>query len=197
MTILREIINVEDMTLRRQVLEVLAQERDVYAQRRLLEGLQDPSKALVAPETAIQLLGYDVHAEYFPILREIVRKSRSSAAKLEAVRLLAADPASRELLTDILNDKKQSKAIRRASAIALQALAPEAFEEQARRIVLDDDESDDLRAASISALAHFKGKESLSQDSELNAQVEHLSKQSSSKEVGRSATTYISKQIGE
>lgn len=193
MDVLREIINAEDLTLRQQVLEVLAQERDEYAQRRLLEGLQDPSKALVPPEKAIQLLGYDVHAEYFPVLRELVKKPPSAAAKREAVRLLAADPASRDLLADILTDKKQSPEMRRISAISLQALAPEAFEEHARRIVLDDDERDDLRATSLSALANFKGQEALSQDTELSDQVERLQKRSSSKQLGSAAAQFISK----
>jgi hypothetical protein len=194
MALLRELINAEDLTLRQRVLEILAQEMDEYAQRRLLEGLEDPSKALLPPEKAIQLLGYDVHAEHFPILRQMVMKPPSAAAKQEAIRLLAADPASQDLLAGILHDKKQSQATRRASALALQALSPQAFQEHARRIVLDEDENSDLRATSISALAHTMGQEALSQDTELTEKVERLQKHSSSKEVKRSAASYMSKE---
>lgn len=193
MALLRELVDDEDATLRERVLEVLAQQKDGYAQKRLMEGLQDPSKALVAPERAIRFLGHDVHAEYFPILKEVIKKPPSAAAKREAVRLLAADPSSRDMLVDMLTDKKQSRQVREASAIALQALAPEVFEEQARRIVLDSDEHRDLQALSINALAHFKGQEALSKDAELHEQIEQLHKESSSKKVRSSAARYISK----
>ena len=41
-----------------------------------------------------------------------------------------------------------------AGAVALQSLDPEEFERQARRIVLDDDEDDQLRALSLNALTY-------------------------------------------
>jgi hypothetical protein len=44
---LRTVIDDRNASLREQALEILAQERDEYAQRRLLEGLEDPSQALV------------------------------------------------------------------------------------------------------------------------------------------------------
>lgn len=193
---LRGMVDVEDATLRQRVLEVLAQMKDEYVQRRLLEGLQDPSKALVPPDKAIQLLGYDVHADYFPTLREIARKPPSAAAQREAVRMLAADPESRELLTDILNDKKKNKELRRISAISLQSLAPQTFKEHARKIVLDEDEDDDLLATSIGALAQSEGPEALSQDTEVSERVEQLHKGSASKAVEQSAARYIAKKNG-
>jgi HEAT repeat protein len=83
---LRTVIDDRNASLREQALEILAQERDEYAQRRLLEGLEDPSQALVPPERAIQMLGYDIHAEHYPILREMVSNPPSPEAKREAVR---------------------------------------------------------------------------------------------------------------
>jgi HEAT repeat protein len=192
---LREIIDAEDSTLRERALEILAQERDEYAQRRLLEGLQDPEKALVPPVRALQLLSYDIHAEHFPILREIVNKPPSAGARREALRLLAADPASREMLASVLNDKGESSEARKVSAVALQSVAPKQFEEHARQIVMDEDEDDaDLRATSIAALTQSTSQEALKQDTELSERVENLGKHSRSKEVGRSAARFISKQ---
>jgi HEAT repeat protein len=191
---LREIIDDEDTTLREQALEVLAQEKDEYAQRRLLEGLEDPSKALVPPAKAIQLLGYDVHTEYYPILRDIVKKPPSAKAKQEAVRLLAGDPGSKAMLADILNDKSETSKVRNISAIALQSLAPDEFQEQAKRIVLDDDEDDNLRATSINALTHFADPNTLSQDADLTKHVEQLQEKSSSKQLKSAATRYVAQQ---
>ena len=188
---LRGVIDSEDTSLRELALETLAQEKDEYVQRRLLEGLRDPSRALVPPEKAIQLLGYDVHAEHYPILKEIVQNPPSATAKQEAIRLLAADPSSKELLMDLLRDKKQSRKVRSISATSLQSLAPAEFEAQAREIVLDESEDDALRAASLSALTHFADQEALSEDDELTEQAERLLERAPKKQVGRAAAKYL------
>ncbi len=62
---LRAIADDPDPELRQRVLGILAREKDGFAQKKLLEGLEDPEKALVPPEKALQLLGYDVHAEAY------------------------------------------------------------------------------------------------------------------------------------
>jgi hypothetical protein len=194
---LREAIDTEDASLRDLALETLAQEKDEYVQRRLLEGLKDPSRALVPPAKAIQLLGYDIHAEHYPILKEIVEKPPSAGARQEAIRLLAADPSSTELLAGILRDKGESRKVRSISATALQSLAPSEFEEHARQIVTDESEDDVLRATCLSALTHFGDQEALSQDTELNKHVEGLQQRAPSKQVGRAAAKYLAEQSKE
>jgi HEAT repeat protein len=191
---LRAVIDDQDSSLREQALEILAQDKDEYAQRRLLEGLEDPSEALLPPGKAVQLLGYDIHAEHYPILRDMVQNPPSPEAKQEAVRLLASDPTSKELLADILKDKDERREVRNASASALQSLAPVEFEEQAKQIVLDDDEYDDLRATAINALTLFADPEALSQDAELTRRVEELRDASPSEKVASTADRFLSKQ---
>lgn len=191
---LRSVIEDQDASLREQAFEILAQEKDEYAQRRLLEGLEDPSQALIPPEMAVQLLGYDIHAEHYPVLREMVQNPPSPVAKQEAVRLLATDPTSKDLLTELLRNKAESREVRNVSAAALQSLAPAEFDEQAKQIVLDDDEYDDLRATAINALTHFGDQEALSQDAELTRRVEQLREHSPSEQVERSAAQYIARQ---
>jgi hypothetical protein len=159
-----------------------------------LEGLEDASQALVPPERAVQLLGYDVHAEHYPILRDMVQNPPSPEAKREAVRLLASDPTSKELLINVLTDKDEDREVRTASASALLALAPAEFEEQAKQIVLDDEEDDELRATSITALTHLANQEALSQDAELTGRVEQLRDQSPSNEVASAAVKFLSRQ---
>src|SRR5262249_42950967 len=139
---LRSIIDDPDAELRRRAIGILAREKDEYVQRRLIDGLEGRSEALVPTEKAIQYLGYDVHAEYFPLLRRIVEDPPNPEARTEAVRLLAADPSSTDLLLTIFSDKGESPDVRKISAIGLHSAAPHRFEEQARRIVLDDDEDD-------------------------------------------------------
>jgi hypothetical protein len=193
LAVLRSLIDDADAKLRQRAMEVLASEKDEYLQRRLIEGLQDPAKALIPPEKAIQLLGYDIHAEHYPFLREMINNPPNAAAKQEAVRLLAADPTSKDLLADILMDKGEDREVRKISAVALQSLAPAEFEDHAKQIVLDDDEDDDLRATSMSALDHFADQESLRQDSVFNEAVEQLQERPKSKELERVVDKYVEK----
>src|SRR3954468_4173432 len=69
MAALREVATYPDPELRQRVLGLLAREKDGFAQKKLLAGLQNPEKALVPPEKALQLLSYDVHAEAYKIAR--------------------------------------------------------------------------------------------------------------------------------
>jgi hypothetical protein len=190
---LRSIIDDPDARLRHRAIGILAREKDEYVQRRLIDGLEGRSEALAPTEKAIQYLGYDVHAEYFPLLRRIVEQPPTPAARTEAVRLLAADPSSTDLLLTILGNKRESPDVRRISAIGLQSAAPGQFEEQARRIVLDDDEDDQLQAMSITALTHFANPEALSRDDELTGRIEHLRTESPSREVKQATVGYLSK----
>jgi HEAT repeat protein len=191
---LRTVAEDSDASLREQALEILAQRKDEYCQRRLLEGLEDPSRALVSPEKAIQLLGYDIHAEHYPILRDMVQNPPSPEAKEEAVRLLAGDPASKGLLEDLLSNRDETREVRNASAAALQSMDPEEFERQAREIALAEDEYDDIRATAINALTLFGDQEALDQDAELIGRVEQLREEAPSEEVERSADRFLRKQ---
>lgn len=190
---LRSIIEDPDAQLRRRAIGILAREKDEYVQRRLIEGLEQRSRALVPAAKAIQFLGYDVHAEYFPLLRRIIEQPPSRAAKREAVRLLSADPASSDLLVTILNDKHEDAEVRKTAAVALQSLAPDRFEAQARRIVLDDDEDDELRAVSISALTQFANPAALRQDDQLNRRIGQLRAESGSPQVQQATAGYLAK----
>jgi hypothetical protein len=193
---LRSVVDDPDRTLRQQAMGILAREKDEYVQRRLLEGLEDRSKALIPPAKAIQLLSYDIHAEHYPILRQIVQQPPNRAAKKEAVSLLAADTASKDLLIDILKDKGESSEIRTISAIALQSLAPTEFEGLAEAIALDNSEDNALRAACINALAHFANPAVLSEESPLSERIEQLSKQTNSRYLKQAMRSYMAQRKG-
>ncbi len=122
---LRKVADDPDPELRQRVLGILAREKDGFAQKKLLEGLKNPDKALVPPEKALQLLSYDVHAEAYSAARAIVSKPPNDDARREALRLLAADATSAPLFEKLLRDKNELREIRQISASALHALKPE------------------------------------------------------------------------
>ena len=143
-----------DAGFRTSALDLLALDHDPYAQQLLLDGLRQPRSALVKPVQAIRMLGYDVHAEHYPVLRNIVETSKQEPLRREALRLLAADSGSRALMRRIATDRGEDKEARATAAVALQSLAPRDFAQVAKTVVLDDDDDDDVRATVISAITH-------------------------------------------
>lgn len=189
---LREVAADPDPEIRQRVLGILAREKDGFAQKKLLEGLQNPEKALVPPEKALQLLSYDVHAESYSAARAIVSKPPNDDAKREALRLLAADATAAPMFEKILRDKEESAENRQISASALQALRPEKLQAHAREMLLDTSEYDDIQATSLTALTQFGDDAAVANDEALLKSVDRLSDKASTR-VKQSARRLLSK----
>ena len=172
---LRKIADDPNPQLRESALGLLARRKDGSAQKKLLDGLKDPAKALVSPETALQLLSYDPHAEGYAAARKILDNPPSDDSRREALRLLAADAKSAPLFEKLLRDKGESPAIRRLAASAVHAINPQKLQEHARALVLDPTEEDDIRAVSLTALTYFGDNEAVATDEALKNQVNRLS----------------------
>jgi hypothetical protein len=156
---LRKVADDPDPELRQRVLGILMREKDGYAQKKLLDGLKAPAKALLPPEKALQLLSYDVHADAYKVARTIVDKPPNDDARREALRLLAADAKAAPLFEKVLRDKKELRENRQIAASALHALKPELLAKHARAILLDKSDFDDIKATSLTALTQFGGAE--------------------------------------
>src|SRR5262249_54097887 len=151
---LRAVAEDADPELRQRALGVLAREKDGFAQKKLIAGLKDPDQALVPPEKALQLLGYDVHADAYALAREIVAKPPRPVAKQEALRLLSSDPKSASLLERVLRDKNEPVEARQICAAGLHVINPPKYQEQARELLLDKDENPDIQSMSLTALTY-------------------------------------------
>lgn len=189
---LRAVATDPDPELRQRVLGLLAREQDGFAQKKLLEGLKNPEKALVPPEKALQLLSYDVHADAYKVARDIINKPPNTAAKREALRLLAADATSAPVFEKILRDKDEEPELRQISASALHSLKPDKLQEYARDIVLDKSDQDDIRATSLTALTQFGDETAIANDSALLKSVGRLSDKAPAK-VKKNARQFLSK----
>lgn len=140
--------------MRVAALEILALRKDARAHELLIAGLQGQIKPLVPPVKALQFIGYDVHSQVYPLLRDLARNPKSSKlVKRTALRLLAADSDSLDIFRTIVADKNSDKASRMTSVVALQSLAPAEFDRLATAIVLDDNDDGDVRASVITAAA--------------------------------------------
>lgn len=191
---LRKIAADQDAELRERVLGILAREKDGFAQKKLLDGLQHPEKALVEPEKALQLLSYDVHAEAYPVARRIAKHPPNPIAKREALRLLAADATAVPIFEKVLRDKGEPLEIRQVSAAALQALKPETLQAYARKAVLDSSEQDDIHATCLTALTQFGQADKVLKDKALLKRVGRLSGARSPK-LKQSARQFLKKYL--
>jgi HEAT repeat protein len=151
---LKQVMDDPDEQLRERSVEILAVQKDVDLQRRLIEGLRDESVAIVPPQRSVELLGYDPKPDYFDVLRDVVQAHADPGTRREAIRLLATDQGSRELIDGVVRDKEEPVALREAGAAALQAMAPQEFEQTAQDIVMDDDDDDELRAVVLAKLSY-------------------------------------------
>ncbi len=189
---LRQVAEDRDPELRQRVLGMLMREKDGFAQKKLLEGLHDPDKALVPPEKALQLLGYDVHADAYEVARAIVRKPPNEAARREALRLLGADATAAPLFEKLLLDKDELREIRQIAASALYALQPDRMQKHARDILLDKSDYDDIKATSLSALTQLDDK-TLSEDKALMKSVDRFSTGKTTPRYKQTARRFLSK----
>ena len=153
-TALRTATGSELAELREQAMDLLALNHDPYVQEMLVEGLRHPETAIVEPAKALRMLGYDVHAEHYQLLHEIVDTSRQPQLRRMALKLLAADSGAKDTFARIAADRSDDPVARSTSAVALQALAPQEFDSLAKTVVADDDDNDDVRATMLTALTH-------------------------------------------
>jgi hypothetical protein len=179
--------------LREGALEVLAAEKDHDAQALLRRGLREPQSALVPPTKALQLLSYDDHANIADLALDIFRATADLGVQEAALRVLATDPKSQDLFEQLLQDKKQPLSLRTLSATGLHFLNPQKFADVARKIVLDDSDSEDIRATCLGALAGAPDHHALQSDSGFLDRVRELSADSTLKNLSTAARRMIAK----
>lgn len=164
--------------MRERAISYLAQNKDEYIHRKLIDGIKDPAKALVSEEKAINLLGYDIHAGIYPVLKNVIEKSSNSDARVEAIHLIGNDPGSKELLTKVFNNKRERYDVRAGCATALKTYHPDEYVKVAKTCVLDEKENDNIRAVCLNGLAH-SGNANAYKDAKLMKRVKELHKDDS------------------
>ncbi|SHG55765.1 tyrosinase family protein [Pedobacter caeni] len=162
--ILRGIVDDPDHTLRKKAIMILAMQKDRYVREKLIEGLKDPNKALISPQDAIQLLRYDIHADLYPILTEIINNPPNNDARNEAILLLGQDAGSALLISKILMDKNEPVDVRIIAAKALQTADEGLFNTLSKGLVSEDDEDEELRIKLLSSLSFSTAIPAIGQD---------------------------------
>ena len=154
---LRAVASDKDQELRTSALELLAMNKDDYVQQLLLKGIENPAEALVPVAKAVQLLAQDDHGIAIPVARKILSGNYEVSAKVEALRALASDPGSKDLVAGILSNRALPQQLRSVSAAVLRTVDPQRFEQLAQSLIVDPHEDDDVKANAIGALDHLRG----------------------------------------
>lgn len=188
---LRSAATSEDPMLRQRALGVLARERDAPTLDKLEDGLRDPTKAVVSPEKALQLLSYDSKRDVHDVLVKTIQNPPTPEAKQQALRNLAAEGKSKRILERVLGDKSEPTENRIVAMAGVQNLAPDAFSDIAGDIVADPSEDESVRAAGLVAATTFGGEQAHTE--KLRKGAAHLQKRARQPAARRAATRYLGK----
>jgi hypothetical protein len=173
---LRTLVDSYNKDLQSTAIEYLALDRDEYVQRRLIDGLENPDKKIAAPEVAIHLLSYDLHADHFPLLRKIVENPPNQLSKKEALRSLAADAGSADLLFKTLNNATEDAETRHVCAVALQNMNPASKELAGsyKKILTDSAEDKGLKTALLNTLTFSAQGNILDDDADFQQKLDEV-----------------------
>ena len=189
---LRQVAEDPDPELRQRVLGMLMREKDGFAQKKLLEGLHDPDKALCRRKRRCSSWATTCMPMPMRWRAPSCRKPPNEAARREALRLLAADATAAPLFEKLLLDKDELREIRQIAASALYALQPDRMQKHARDILLDKSDYDDIKATSLTALTQL-GDETLSDDKALMRSVDRFSTGKTTARYKQTARRFLSK----
>jgi HEAT repeat protein len=149
---LRKAVTDPDEGLRHLALDILVSMKDDYARQKLTESLQGQTAPLIRPAAALALLARDDHNSASTIARDMLAKSGDPATRAQAVRVLGSDKGAIQDLADILRNKDEFREVRRASAVALNGLDPERFQQDAAAILSDGNDFQDIKSTVGGAL---------------------------------------------
>ena len=141
-----------DPDLCRSALDMLVNFNDEFARQKLADGLRGIGEALVPQAAALGMLSRNDHNSATAIARDLLMGGADIATRAQAVRVIGSDPAATELLAEIMKNKSEFQEVRRASAVALKGLNPQAFQAGAIDILRDASDFKDIQSTVGGAL---------------------------------------------
>lgn len=172
---LRAVATDDNASLREPALETLAAEKDEYAQRLLIDGLSGEGQAYLPADKAIRYLSYDLHSDYYPVIFDVLQKSEdNSQIQIEATRVLGGYEKARSYIAKKLKDTKSSIQLRKICAATLNANDQEYFIEQAKEIIVNDQDDQEFRSFCLDALAKTPQISKIRMDEKFNNRVKDI-----------------------
>lgn len=132
---------------------VLSAYGDDQAHWLLVRGLQEPMQALLPIEKSVPLLAMRKHDSdyHLNVIYEALQKTSNQAAQIECIKALGNYQPARPDIIRLLNDKKQSLEVRRASMQSLNHGNGQEFLSIAKPIITDENAPESLRIYALQA----------------------------------------------
>jgi hypothetical protein len=196
---MRGLLRDPDIEVRRVGFGVLAAEGDDITQRLILEGLNDPQKALLQAPEAVPLLGLHLRADFYPTLYRLVLDPPDPVTRLESIRLVGGYPPAHDTLGTYVRDRRQPEDVRMAAAATLHANDPEGFGDRILPVVEDETATDRLRVYGIRAEMLRRESRSFRASRKgpdrFDAAMDRLARQSRSSAVRQAAAQYVARLV--
>ncbi len=196
MATMRGLTRDADATYREAAFSALCAAGDGASQKLLLEGLENPERALVPPERAVAILALDLHGDFYPTLNRIMLQPPNQATRVACIRVLGGYAPARETIVGYLQDPESAEDVRLAAVAALHANAPERLAGYALPVVADENAPSKVRAYAISAESRRRAGQNLhgigpANADDFDALVRKLAQESRSADVREAAAAYL------
>jgi hypothetical protein len=189
---LRETTRDQNPSIREAAFNILASHGDETTQKQLLEGLES-KKGVLPPYDSVRLLGLHPRSEMYPVLHQLLLSPPDERTKVECLRLLGGYEPSRKTIVEILQNPRESTAVRQAALATLNANDAEHLAVHALPVIADEKAGDSLRAYGILAVQQRRTSQKmvLSGTDEFEVAVRKLARDSGSVEVREAARRYL------
>ena len=161
---LREVADDPDPELRQRVLGILTREKDGSAQKKLLEGLHDPTRRWCRRRRRCSCSATTCTPTPMRWRARSCSKPPNEAARARGAAPARGRRHRRAAVREDAARQGRAREIRQIAASALHALKPDRMQKHAREILLDKSDYDDIQATSLTALTQFGDEKTLSDD---------------------------------
>lgn len=165
-SMLRGLVDSSDPELSQLSIKALATYKDTEVQKLLIEGLEDTRKAKVPDEIAVQLLGNDIHNNFYPVIRKVLQQTTDKNVQREAVVALSGDPESEPIIAQLVGDKDVDSEVRLACLAAVSNFKTYPATEVLKSLATDPTEDHRFRISSLNLLSNLSDVSTLQSDSD-------------------------------
>lgn len=183
--LLKQLCTDKSATIRLAAFRRLSLSLDRETRDLLQQSVLDQSKKLIPDKAAATLLSFDAHVSSRDTLRSLTEHA-DAAVRRVAIRGLAGDSGSADLLEAIAVDTNEDSKVRQSAALSLKVASPKRFAALAKQVVVDDSEDDGLRSLAMSALAHGAEVRNIASSADFSRELDAVSEKAKSRSLKKS-----------
>lgn len=142
---LRSLLRNDNKKLRFQAIDILASNEDPIVQEFLIQEINKEKSDFISIPEAIFFLRQSPKHQHAKLFRELFNQSNDINVKKAAIAGLGNDPESKDLLKEVVLNKKEDFKIREAAALSLHSLNHELMNDLAAHIVAEPETGEGIK----------------------------------------------------